>query len=207
MSFAKKLIRATKSVNECLENSAPDAPRESKWLARGLKVSCETIRELLIDTEFRRLLDGRPRGDDRTAAVAYLRECEKSADRLEEFLAAEHELFIRAGVPATLADTLIQRCRGVVVQLRYENVPLNLGSTLTELRSFVCERSGRIGADRRRRVLGGMSEILLGITGASLNGGLLAATVGLSGAASAASMMVGGVVAADGFSTIRNIFG
>ena len=111
------------------------------------------------------------------------------------------------GVPFTVADNLLQRCRSVVVQLRYDNPPRDLGSLLGELQTFVCVRSGQVDADRRRGVLGGMGEVLGGLTGAALNGALLAATVGLSGAASAASMMVGGVVAADGLTTIRQLLG
>jgi hypothetical protein len=202
MSYGKELIRATITVNKCLENSAPSAPRESKWLARGLRTSCDTIGDLLVDVEFAGFLRFARGQETLRTSSEMLKECQHNRERLERFLASERDLLTRAGLPTSVVDGLIEKCRTVMVELRYKDGPPEFGDALGELQRYVCDRARQAEAGRRRGILGGMGDLFGGLTVATLNGGLLAASLGLTGAASAASIAVGSFIAGDGYLSV-----
>lgn len=205
MSFTRTLLEATNRVHECREHSAPGAPKESRWIVAGLRNSCTTLGDLLVDPELLRYL--RSQDDPHTLEDArrLLAEYRESGTALARFLAAERDLFARAGLPVSATEHLLKRIQDVITEPRsYDRDEIVNG--LTALKGYVCDRTSRTELDRDRAVLGGLRDFFGGLAVATLNGGLLAASVGLSGAASAASVVVGGMVAADGYTTIRKIF-
>jgi hypothetical protein len=134
-----------------------------------------------------------------------LKECQHNRERLEGFLAAERDLLTRAGLPTSVVNGLIEKCRTVMVELRYQGGPPEFGDALGDLQRSVCDRATRAEAGRRRGILSGMGEVFGGLSIAALNGGLLAISLGLSGAASATSMAVGSAVAGDGYVSVRKL--
>jgi hypothetical protein len=114
--------------------------------------------------------------------------------------------FHRAGIPASASDHLIARCREVIIDGRFQD-RLEIFDCLAELQRYVCDKSVQIDADRRRGSLGGFQDVFGGLTIMALNGGLLATSVGLGGAAAAGSGGVSGVVAAEGYGAVRRYFG
>jgi hypothetical protein len=205
VAFASIAVRATIKIHECLEHCPPGAPAESRWLARGMRVSCEALGDFVIDPELVRFVRDHDRVYKLEEGVALLNELRENRDRIEEFLAAETELFNQVGLPVSATAHLIQRCREVIVDGRYKDRS-DITQDLVSLRRYVCAKADLLEAGRRRGVLRGMRDVVGGLATASLNGGLLAATVGISGALSAASMVVGGVVAAEGYATIRGYY-
>src|SRR6266550_4335282 len=202
MSFTKTLVKGTGKVHECLESSAPGAPKERRSLSKGLRVSCATLRDLLIAPEFTAYLayaDGVKTLADR---VERLKQYAANVEGMRVFLEAERELLQRAGLPVSITNDLISKCEGIIVHARFRE-RAQIGAILAELRTYVCERSDTFDSTRRRGVLEGTVAVLGGLTLASLNGGILAATLGLSGAASAASMALGGFVAAEGYGEVK----
>jgi len=205
MTFSKTLLRGTRKVHECLANSANGAPRQSRWLAAGFRESCTALGDLVIDPEFRLFLRHTSAPMAIKEAMVALDEYRKNQEDLDIFLNAERELFQRAGLPLSASDHLVNRCRSVIVAGRYDE-RIELAYSLAELQNYVCQKADQLETGLRRGILGGLLNVFGGLTVAVLNGGLLAATVGLSGAASAASVLVGGVIAADGYTTVRKIY-
>jgi hypothetical protein len=170
-----------------------------------MRASCEAVGDFVIDPELVRFVRDQDRVYKLEEGVALLNELRENRDRIEEFLAAETELFNQVGLPVSATTHLIQRCREVVVDGRYKDRS-DITQELVSLRHYVCAKADLLEAGCRRGVLRGMRDVVGGIATASLNGGLLAATVGIFGALSAASMVVGGVVAADGYATIKGYY-
>ena len=167
-----------------------------------MRVSCEALGDLVIDPELVRFVQGHDRVYRLEEGVALLDELRENRDRMEEFLEAETELFKEAGLPVSATKHLIKRCREVIVEGRYKD-HADIVHELVSLRRYVCDKADLLEAGRRREVLQGMRNVVGGLATASLNGGLLATTVGITGALSAASIVVGGVVSADGVKTIK----
>jgi hypothetical protein len=205
MSFAHRLLHASRSVHEYLEDCAPGAPRESRSILAGLRESCLTLGDLVIDPELASFLRSRVGPLSIDDAQRVLAAYQENRQAMTDFLAAERELFIRAGLPVSATEHLLDKLRDVIKEPRaYEAGEMVEG--LAQLKSYVCERVDRTQVSRNRAILGGLRDLLSGLTIATLNGGLLAATVGITGAAAAASVTAGGLVAADGYTTVRKLF-
>lgn len=123
-------------------------------------------------------------------------------DEFEAFLRAERELLVRAGLPDGEVEELVEKCRTVVLERQY-NDRKEVGEVLTELRDYVCVAGPRLDGRRRSGVLAGARDAFAGTLITVLNGGLLAQTVGISGAAAAGSMVIGGTVASNGLAEIK----
>jgi hypothetical protein len=205
LSFAKTLLRGTKKVHESIENSSPRAPRESRWLTAGFRESCSVLGDLLIDPEFMRFVRSRRQTltleEGRVALADYAR----NRKALHLFLSAEGDLFAQAGLPTSIAEHLLRRCFEVTLQ----PPPVDraeIADVFGDLRMYLCEKATLLEASRRRGVLSGVRDVFGGLLVAALNGGLLAATVGMSGAQCAVSVVIGGMIAADGYSSVRRLF-
>jgi hypothetical protein len=202
MSFSKTLVKGTGKVHEYLESSAPGAPKERRSLSKGLRVSCATLRDLLIDPTFTAFLAHAESPKTLADGIGRLEEYSADAERMRVFLEAERELFQRAGLPVSVTNDLISKCEDIIVHRRFRE-RVQIGFILAELRTYICDRSDTFDSTRRRGVLEGTVAVLSGLTLASLNGGLLALTLGLSGAASAASIGLGTIVAAEGVGEVK----
>jgi hypothetical protein len=201
MSFAKTAVSGTKRVYKALESSATGAPREGHWIARGLRDSCEVFGDLLIDPSFLAFLSTKRRVLRHAAALEMLADYRTNREALDEFLAAERDLFIRAGLPESLSVQLVDRVRNVIQNPPSESVEISRG--LEELRQYACGQADRIETGRHRGLLGGMFGAISGISIVALNGGLLAATGGMSGAQCGASSAAGGLVFGEGVNVVR----
>ncbi|MCU0647988.1 MAG: hypothetical protein MUF00_08335, partial [Gemmatimonadaceae bacterium] len=84
--------------------------------------------------------------------------------------------------------------------------PSAIADGLMSLKDYVCDRFDRSETSRNRAILTGMRDLFGGLTAAALNGGLLAASVGITGAASAVSVAAGSAIAADGYTAVRRLF-
>ena len=205
MSFANSLLRATKAVHECLENSAAGAPREARWIVAGLRESCTALGDLLIDPDLLRYFRSRDEVVDLNEGRRRIAEMRDNREALEQFLSAERELCSRAGLPVSATEHLIQRIRVVILEKREANIGAVV-EELASLRDYVCSGFDRSATRRSHALLAGMRDVFGGLTIATLNGGLLAVSVGISGALSAASIAAGGAVAADGYGSVRKLF-
>jgi hypothetical protein len=81
--------------------------------------------------------------------VALLDELRENRDRIEEFLAAETELFNEVGLPVSATTHLIKRCREVIVEGRYKDRS-DITQELVSLRRYVCDKADLLEAGRRR---------------------------------------------------------
>jgi hypothetical protein len=204
VSFAKTLLQRTTRVYEALERSSLGAPRERYWIRKGLSESCAALTDLLTDPEFKAFIEDERRRVAIEEGRALLAEYSKNRDALNQFLLAERDLFGRAGMPASLTEHLLRRCHDLIASPPRERTEIS--TALGDLQNLVCTQSDSLDQARRRGVVGGMFGVLGGLSIVALNGGLLAATVGLSGAQCAASGALGSLVAGEGYNTVRRHF-
>ena len=155
-----------------MEQCPAGAPRQSRWITIGLRESCTTLGDLLIDPELLRFI--RSQGETLTLDEGrhVLAMYAGNRDALDRFLRAEHELFVRAGLPSSATDHLIQKIRDVISQPAFHD-RVEIADALGPLRDYVCDSASRYDVDRGRTILGGVRDVLGGVTGLTPGGFLI----------------------------------
>ena len=204
MSYSKTLVDTTNALYECIEKGrSPIRGGSPKWLARGLRISCKALSELMMDPEFFAFVQERlPRQIEEGREV--LREFERRRDLMDEFLKVEAEILLAAGYPQSLVTRLIGDCQRAIVAGAMPDVP-NFVGVFRDLRERVCGWSDRMDYERQDRLIGASVDVCAGFSLAALNGALFAGSFGLSAGWSAASGAAGAILINNGAGEIKRL--
>lgn len=189
MSFIQVLVDRGSQIHRDGVKGGERGKVANRYLSRAMRQSCETLSWIVTDPEFRGFVAS-VEGRARDVTNARLGDFVRERTELGGFLLIEQQLLARVGADPRATSVLIEQCREVLERNEWHE-PAELLGPLDDLRAAVCARAIGIQDDLKGRIARnvGIGMIAVGLGG--LNATALAASLGMSGALSAASAALG----------------
>lgn len=186
--------------NELSEFASMDPSENSAIVERGQELICRSVR-LVEKAYHQQIVNMDLASPDETEAVL------ADDEQFAEFLNKERELLRQAGFSEEVTWQLI---KGMIASRKdapnVHEAFMTTVASVSEHTVVYCERRAPPREVRPRslwRMVGGALKLVGGVGAAALNGTAVAATMGITGPWAGASIVLGGVLATDGWAQMN----
>ena len=209
MAYELYVVESANQMNQLLIKVELDPEQQGEEIVEAAAIGCRTLKQIVDDSGFRRTVERMAalRLDKFGSTTQEFKDILDDFDKFERFLCLEHEVIVKGGIAADLADKVVDQCRAALnLVTKRVQTPDEVLEAVRTLRDQACDRSRILVAQsancrKASEMEGQLWKITIGLGGAALIGlnAAIAATtaipsVGLTAAGAAVSAAFGGAI-------------